>query len=118
MVLALCIVGVAAATFLLIALVDRPRERPQYLGTIADEASGSPGAPAVVPAHRESHDDARVRGAVDLNTGHTVFEITGSPTPEQNEAIAAIVDTARSAQHTNQQPQPAVQTYGTVSPAP
>jgi hypothetical protein len=117
-VLALCIVGVAAATFLLIALVDRPKDRPEYLGRIADEAPDSPDAPAIAPAHPESYDDARVRGAVDLNTGHTVFEITGSPTPEQNEAIAAIVDTARSAQHTNQQPQSPVQTHGTVSPAP
>lgn len=61
MVLALCIAGVTAVTFLLIALVDRPKEQPEHLERIADEASYCHEAPVLVPAHRESRGGGRRR---------------------------------------------------------
>ena len=89
MILTLCILGVATATLLLLTRADRPTDRE------ADEAPYyAPVRTGLVRARRSS---ARVRGAVDLTTGHTAFEVAGTPTPEQNAAIATIVGAARHA---------------------
>ena len=93
MVLALCIIVVTALTFLVIALVHRSRQQVDRPEGIPAEAFDRDDDYALARPQPE----AQVRTAVDVNTGVVAFEITGSPTPEQSAAMAAIVDTACSA---------------------
>jgi hypothetical protein len=122
-VLALCVIAVAAATLLPIAFVARPKERSEHSTRMSDESPYYDEGPAVARAAAAFADDvpehcpaAHVRGAVDLDTGHTAFEITGFTTPEQDEAIATIVDTARAARRTRR-PHRTVLPHGSISSA-
>ena len=115
-VLALCIIGVAAVTFLLIALVDRPKEQSEHLEGLPAAAFDRDDDYALARPQPGAH----VRGAVDVNTGHVAFAITGSPTPEQNAAIATIVATARGATSERAKPRHShatAQTYVSISPS-